>query len=143
MIRSIMIAAIVALPTVTAAESNLDADVRAMCKADFPNDFSTQKYCIDQAKNGATKFAETVGRLGKENPQAAMCYEDFYPDMNTANYCLDRHIEAGEKLVAWRGTATGDRAIVMTGCAGDFPVDLSTQAYCVQQQFKAIDELNN
>jgi len=143
MIRIVLIAAFMAAPSLAAAESDLETDVRAMCKRDFPTDFSTQKYCIDQAREGAIEFAEIVNRVGKDNPQASACFNDFYPDMSTATYCLNEHIKAGKKLQNWRADATGDREIAMNGCADDFPIDLSTQAYCVKEQFKAIEALNN
>ena len=130
------------VPSRSAAEQA----VRKKCAADFPNDFSTQQYCV---KNGIKGYDE-FSALRKQNQAVMMlaydkCQTDFGNggDWSTAAYCARTQIKGYGEFQSLKASASSTLAPAYRKCEIDFADDgdWSTAAYCAKSQRKAAEEL--
>jgi hypothetical protein len=123
-----------------------DQAVRKKCGADFPDDFSTQRYCITNGIKGYDKF---VALKAKSQPVMMLafdkCQSDFGStgDWSTAAYCAGNQIKGYDEFQVLKSSATPELARSYRQCETDFASqgDWSTTAYCAKNQRKAYDEL--
>lgn len=87
------------------------ADAKAYCEREWPDDFSTRKFCIDQQHDAIkqiNRWAKKYGLIGMGSRQAAAdvilqkCNAEWRPDFDTMAYCIEKQTEAAIELGALR-----------------------------------------
>ena len=73
--------------------------VKADCADMFPNDFATQKFCINQNEQGFDDFVNIVA-TAPSGAQGALeeCANMFPNDWSTANFCAKQQVAAFNDL---------------------------------------------
>lgn len=120
-------------------------DLKEKCASDFPDDFSTRKYCVDRGTEAAHWIWNEFKLTSKSHPAFLRCVGDFYPDHSTAAYCIRRTIEASGELemIAQEieDDKDDDKKLAYIKCSEDFEDDIPTLLYCLKRQLTAIEEL--
>lgn len=68
--------------------------IRAKCAKDFPDDFSTQKYCVDKQTEAVGKLQVRTMSGTDERTIRTKCEKDFPDDFSTRNYCEEQQLKA-------------------------------------------------
>lgn len=72
--------------------------IRAKCAKDFPDDFSTQKYCVDTQHKAAAKIQARTMSSTDQRAIRAKCEKDFPDDFSTRDYCEETQLKALRSL---------------------------------------------
>ena len=125
-----------------------DAKIRTKCASDFPDNFSTQAYCIKTNKEGYAKFV--TNRMSAKSTLSIAydrCQRDFGDDGNwsTAAYCARTNTDGYEEFLGLKASAPPALLRSYAKCERDFGSDgnWSTAAYCAKREREAFRELQN
>jgi hypothetical protein len=143
-------ASLLPAPSIAAVPDAATAQVRIKqtCAEDFPDNYSTQAYCIKTNREG---YATFVDNRAKARPilikSYELCQSDFGDEgkWSTAAYCAKTHTEGYDEYMSLKATASAQLLRAYAKCERDFGDEgkWSTTAYCAKQERDAYRELGN
>ena len=125
-----------------------ESKVRQKCASDFPDNFSTQAYCVKVNLRG---YAEFVASRAAANPILATSYDKCEDDFgregswSTAAYCAKKNTEGYIDFQRIKSAGPSALSRAYAKCEVDFGIEgsWSTAAYCAKRQRDAYNDLRN
>ena len=143
-IKAFGIIAVLAASAVIAEDFPLEAQ-KQRCAADWSDDFSMQKYCLDEQREAFASLQKIIPNLNDDLSRSyAKCTSDWSDDFSTRLYCIEEQEGAYDSLnEAVAGLPDDVASTIINKCAKDWRDDYSMQKYCRDEQavgWRALNE---
>ena len=119
----------------TAEDFPIEAQ-RQRCAANWSDDFSMQKFCIDNQRKAFAELQAIIPRLNEDLSKTNdKCASDWRVDFTMQLYCIQEQAKSYENLPsALAGLPSDVAGIIRTKCANDWREDYAMQEFCSKDQ---------
>ena len=128
----------------TAADFPIEAQ-KQRCATQWSDDFSTQKYCIDEQRKAFAELQAIIPTLNEDLAKTNdKCTSDWRDDFTMQLYCIQEQAQSYENLPSvFAGLPSDVAGVIRKKCADNWRDDYSMQEYCSKDQadgWRAINE---
>ena len=137
-----IVGALVASPAI--AEDFPLEEQKQRCASEWSDDFSMQKYCLDEQRKAFAGLQEVIPNLNDDLSRSyANCTSDWKDDFVMRLYCIGEQEKAYDSLDKTVAGLPDDVArTIINKCAKDLRDDYSMQEYCRNDQAEGWRALN-